>query len=507
MSDDAPEPGAGPSDARIRLIFGALMLVLLLAMLDSTIVSTALPTIVGDLGGIEHLAWVVTAYLLTSTVVGPLYGKLGDLYGRKRILQSAIVVFLVGSVLCGLAQDMGQLIAFRAIQGLGGGGLFVTVIAVIGDIVSPRDRGRYQGYTSAALGLATVAGPLLGGFFVDQLSWRWIFYVNLPIGIASLAVIGVVFRSRTRTVRHRIDYLGALLLTLSLSSVVLVASLGGQTIRWLAWESILLIAVSAGAAVAFVAVERRADEPILPLGLFRIRTISVGCVLGFIAGFGLFGAVTFMPSYLQVVRGATASRSGLQMISLMGGLLAASIVSGQLISRRGRYRVFPIFGTALLAAGLAACTTLDVETPAWVAIAFMAVIGAGIGAVMPVLTIAAQNAVERRHLGVATSGTDLFRQIGGSFGVALFGAIFVNRLSIELDRRLPPGTAPPTTDPTAIRALPPGVHDPYVAAFAAALHPVYAVAAALTFVAFLVSWLLPEMPLRTTSHASRAGRT
>lgn len=487
---------------RVRVIFGALMLVLLLAMLDSTIVSTALPTIVGDLGGIEHISWVVTAYLLASTVIGPLYGKLGDLYGRKRVLQAAIVLFVAGSVLCGLSQNMLELIAFRALQGLGGGGLMVTTIAVIGDIVSPRERGRYQGYTASAMALATVAGPLLGGFFVDHLSWRWIFYVNLPLGVVAFLVIGAVFHSRALAVRHTIDYAGVVLLSTSLTAFVLFTSLGGTTLAWGSWLSIALVALALLTLVGFVAVERRAAEPLLPLSLFRIHAIAVSSALGFVAGFALFGAVTYLPSYLQIVKSESPTGSGLRMVTLMGGLLASSIVTGQLVSRHGRYRVFPIVGTALMTIGLALCSLLGTATPLWLASLYMLVLGAGIGAVMPILTLVAQNAVEQRHLGVATSNATLFRQVGGSIGVSIFGAIFANRLAAELALRLPAGVRTPSTDPRTVQALPPAVHDPYVAAFAAALQPVFLVAAAVALVAFGVSFLLRDVPLRDTSHAA-----
>lgn len=497
----AARPGELPP-ARVRVIFGALMLVLLLAMLDSTIVSTALPTIVGDLGGIEHISWVVTAYLLASTVAGPLYGKLGDLYGRKRVLQAAIALFVIGSALCGLSQNMLELIAFRALQGLGGGGLMVTTIAVIGDIVSPRERGRYQGYTASAMALATVAGPLLGGFFVDHLSWRWIFFVNLPLGIVAFLVIGAVFQSHALAVRHAIDYAGVALLSTSLTAFVLFTSLGGTTLAWGSWASIGLVAVSLLALAAFVGVERRAAEPVLPLSLFRIHVIAVSSALGFVAGFALFGAVTYLPSYLQVVQGESPTGSGLRMVALMGGLLASSIATGQIVSRHGRYRVFPILGTALMTVGLALCSLLGVDTSLWLVSLSMLVLGAGIGAVMPILTLVAQNAVERRHLGVATSSATLFRQVGGSIGVSIFGAIFANRLATELAARLPAGATTPSTDPRAIAALPPAVHDAYVSAFAAALHPVFLVAAAVALLSFGVSFFLREVPLRDTSHAA-----
>src|SRR4051812_630734 len=317
------------------------MLVLLLASLDQTIVATALPTIVGDLGGIQHLSWVVTAYLLASTVVGPVYGKLGDLYGRKILLQSAIVIFLIGSVLCGLSQNMAELIAFRAVQGLGGGGLIVTTIAVIGDVIPPRDRGRYQGFFGAVFGVSTVVGPLLGGFFVDNLSWRWIFYINIPVGAVALAVIAVVFHARAEHVRHEIDYLGAVLLAAGLSGIVLFTSLGGTTYGW---GSAPIVAMAVGGVVClalFVLVESRAAEPILPLDLFRNRIFTTSSIIGFIVGLALFGSVTYMPLYLQVVRGHSPTAAGLLMTPMMAGVLVASIGSGQLISRSGRYRRGP----------------------------------------------------------------------------------------------------------------------------------------------------------------------
>jgi len=310
---------------RVRLIFAALLLVLLLASLDQTIVSTALPTIVGDLGGLNHLSWVVTAYLLTATVSGPLYGKLGDLFGRKLVLQAAIVIFLVGSALCGLAQGLGELIAFRALQGLGAGGLIVVTLAVVGDIISPRERGRYQGYFGAVFGVSTIIGPLLGGFFVDNLSWRWIFYVNLPIGAVALAVIGVAFRARVERLRHEMDYLGAALLAAGLSSIVLFTSLGGTTWAWGSWQIVSLVVASIVLVPAFVLVEWRAPEPILPLSLFRDRTFAVTSAVGFIVGFALFGAVTFLPLYLQITKGSSPTRSGLELTPLMAGLLVTSI--------------------------------------------------------------------------------------------------------------------------------------------------------------------------------------
>ena len=482
---------------RVRLIFGALLLVLLLASLDQTIVSTALPTIVGELGGLDHLSWVVTAYLLTATVSGPLYGKLGDLYGRKLVLQAAIVIFLVGSALCGLSQSMGQLIAFRALQGLGAGGLIVVTLAVVGDIIPPRERGRYQGYFGAVFGVSTIIGPLLGGFFVDNLSWRWIFYVNLPIGIVALGVIAIAFRAPTDVRRHDMDYLGATLLAADLTAIVLFTSLGGTTWAWGSPQILGLIALSIVLLPAFIVVERRAAEPILPLSLFRNRTFATTSAVGFIVGFALFGAVTFLPLYLQVTKGSSPTRSGLELTPLMAGVLITSIVSGNAITRWGRYRPFPIAGTALMTIGLFLLSRLEVGTPTWEVLGAGVVLGLGLGMVLQVLVLAVQNSVDPREMGVATSGSTLFRQIGGSIGVSIFGAIFANRLNVEIAARLPANVrAPQADDPSAIRALPPAVRSLFEEAFAAALHPVFLTAAGISLVAFALSWLIPAVPLR-----------
>jgi EmrB/QacA subfamily drug resistance transporter len=499
-----PAGRAATAAPRLRLVIGALMLVLLVASLDQTIVSTALPTIVGDLGGLSHLSWVVTAYLLASTVVSPLYGKLGDMYGRKRVLQTAIVVFLAGSALCGVAQSMTQLIVFRGVQGLGGGGLMVTVMAVVGDLVAPRDRGRYQGFFGAALGVSTVAGPLLGGFFVDNLTWRWIFYVNIPIGLLAVAVIGAVFQSRESSRRrHQIDYLGTLVLTGALSAIVLYTSLGGTTYPWGSTKMLVMLVGGAALLALFPFVEAHAAEPILPLELFRNRIYSTTSAIGFVVGVSLFGAVTFLPLYLQVVKGHTPTESGLLMTPMMAGLLATSIVSGYIISRTGRYRRFPIAGTALATVALYLLSRLGVTTATITAGAYMLLLGLGIGMVLQVIVLAAQNAVPYRLLGVATSGSALVRQVGGSIGVAAFGAIFSNQLTHQLAQRLPVAIHVPTgANPEMVKQLPPAVHAPYIASFAAALHPVFLTAAAITLVAFGLSWLLHDVPLRQSAAAT-----
>ncbi len=478
----------------IRAVFGALFLALLLAALDQTIVSTALPTIVGELGGLTHLSWVVTAYLLTSTVVGPLYGKFGDLYGRKIVLQVAIAVFLVGSALCGIAADMLQLIVFRALQGIGGGGLIVITIAVIGDLIPPRERGRYQGFFGAVFGLATIIGPLLGGFFVDHLTWRWIFYINLPTGVLAMAVIAAVLPAKATRRRHEIDYAGALVLAAALSAIILFTSLGGTSLAWTSPVILGLIAASIACSALLVAVELRAREPILPMSLFANRNFAVASSVGLIVGLSLFGAVTFLPIYLQVVKGVTPSISGLMLMPMMLGMLATSVISGRIISRYGRYKLFPIIGTASMTFGLGALSLLAVEGNVWQAAIDALWLGLGMGMVMQVLLVAVQNSVDYQHLGVATSGTMLFRSLGGALGVALFGAIFANGLHARLAG---PGMEfLSAVIPAAVQGLPPNLHQEYVTAVMAALRPVFVVATAIAAVGFAVTWLLRESPLR-----------
>jgi EmrB/QacA subfamily drug resistance transporter len=502
---DTTTGGGALSHREILIVFSGLMAGLLVAALDQTIVATALPTIVGDLGGLNHLSWVVTAYLLTSTVSVPLYGKVSDLLGRKIVFQAAIVIFVAGSMLAGLSQNMLELVLFRALQGVGGGGLISMAQAIIGDIVAPRERGKYQGYLGAVFAFASVVGPLLGGWFVDHLTWRWVFYVNVPVGAMALLVTSSVLNVNFRRVQHAIDYLGAALVMGSATCLLLVTVWGGVQYPWGSPTIIGLAIVGVVLLVLFIVQEGRAAEPVIPLRLWRDPVFSVASGLEFLVGFAMFGAIIFLPLYLQTVGGASAENSGLLILPLMAGLMISSIGSGRMITRTGRYKRFPIVGTATIAVAMYLMSTMGVGTSRITSSLYMAVLGLGIGMIIQVMVLAVQNSVPHSDLGTATATESFTRSMGGAFGVAIYGAIFNNRLAFNLAQLLPTGrgsvnAAQLQGSPQAIRALPPAIRGPVLLALARSIHVVFLFAVPLAIAAFLVTWLLPEKELRETAH-------
>jgi len=509
---DEHPAGERPADLtprQIVTVMAGLMTGMLLAALDQTIVATALPTVVGDLGGLEHYSWVVTAYLLTSTASTPLYGKVSDLYGRRPVFQFAIATFLVGSLLAGLAQDMTQLIATRAIQGLGAGGLMTMAFVIISDVVSPRERAKYQGLFGAVFGLSSVAGPLLGGYFAEN-DWRWMFFINVPLGVLALVVTSIVLRLPHVRSEHRIDYLGAALLVTGVSQLLLALSWGGNEYAWGSGTIVGLFVGGAVLSVLFVLWELRAVEPILPMRLFRDRTFSLANVGTFVLGVAMFGAIIYIPLYLQIVKGHSPTASGLLLLPLMVGILGSSIGGGRVISRVGRYKWFTVAGAVVMTVGLLLHTRLERGTPQWEASLYMLVVGIGLGFVMQPLILAVQNSLTVRDMGSGTASATFFRTLGGAFGVAILGSVLNNRLTHWLAELLPAGgTGAPSVPvgellgrPAAILALPGPVRDAVQEAFVRSLHTVFWVAAAVAVLSIVVTLLLPDSTLRGPGRAS-----
>ncbi|WP_432107450.1 MDR family MFS transporter [Streptomyces sp. AA1529] len=499
--------GAGGRKPRsVRLVLLSLMIAVLLAMLDNMIVGTAMPTIVGELGGLEHLSWVVTAYTLTTAASTPLWGKLGDMFGRKGVFLTSIVLFLIGSMTSGAAQTMGQLIGFRAVQGLGAGGLMVGAMAIMGDLIPPRERGKYMGLMAGVMSLAMIGGPLVGGTLTDHLGWRWAFYINLPLGAVALAMVGTVLHLPKKPAKGRIDYLGAGLLTAGITSAVLVTSWGGTEYDWDSATIVGLALLAVVALAAFPLVERRVAEPILPLRVFHSRNFSLMAFIGFVLGFVMFGSMTFLPLFQQSVQGASATNSGLLLLPVLLPMMVVSVVTGRATTRTGKYRMYPIMGGALIPVGLFLLAQMDVGTSRLTSGLYMAVLGAGMGFLMQLTMLIAQNSVELKDMGVASSTTTLFRTIGGSFGVALMGTVFARRVedSMRESSAASGGSGGgkqladtgPQLDAASLEKLPAQVREAYEHAVAGGTHGVFLLATGVALLTFVAAWFIKEVPLK-----------
>ncbi|MEV6109750.1 MDR family MFS transporter [Streptomyces sp. NPDC051940] len=489
------------SPKNIRVVLLGLMIAMLLAMLDNMIVGTAMPTIVGELGGLNHLSWVVTAYTLATAASTPLWGKFGDMWGRKGVFMLSIVLFLIGSALSGMAQDMGQLIAFRGVQGLGAGGLIVGVMAIIGDLVPPRERGKYQGMMAAVMAIAMIGGPLVGGSITDHLGWRWAFYINLPLGAVALFVISAVLHLPKKRTKARVDYLGAALLTAGITSLVLVTSWGGTEYDWGSGQIIGLSVAGAAALGLFLWVETKVAEPIIPLRIFRNSNFSLMNVIGFLVGFSMFGAITFLPLYQQSVQEASATNSGLLLLPMLLSMMVVSLFAGRYTTQTGKYKVFPIVGGALMVVGLYLLSTMDTDTSRFTSGVYMALLGAGMGFLMQITMLVAQNSVEMRDMGSGSSTVTLTRTIGGSFGVSLMGSLFSSQVSDTMaDRAGEAGSKLTGSNaqltPESLAKLPAGLKDAYFHAVSNGTHQVFLWGAVLAVLAFAAAWLVKEIPLR-----------